>query len=274
MGGNSFSKWNSVYSKNIPVANVSPMVHGHSTTSSKTKVDVTRPESCDHFKCDIDPNKPVDQKPSSISVSETFGDIKFDERFIDDDLLVLDKNDVSTFSRSRNMMKSLNRQKQLSDEQANERKTVISDCPVQSDVDEEDSIHERKYCTSRSQSADKSRSSSADKSRSSSADKTRSLLAEIANSDGYVAESKVKAKTDDLLTDDPATLGREERALLRAIKRFEEMEERPDLPPSSPKPAKQSNTKLKVSKIKQQTQGPRVLIFHLFLSVNPQPPVI
>ncbi|XP_033759753.1 nucleolar protein dao-5-like [Pecten maximus] len=253
MGGNSFSKW-TCYSKNIPVANVSPMVHGHNTAPPKPKSDVSRPDSCDHPKCDTDSKQSDDRKPSSISVTETFGDLKFDERFMDDDLIVLDKEHISNFSRSRSIVKSLNRQKQISDEKTGESKTALPDS-FRIGVEEDDPFRERKSSTSRSVSADKSRSSSADKGRSSSADKSRSLLAEIANSDGYVAETKVKTKTDDLLTDDPANLGREERALLRAIKRFEEMEERTDQPPTSPKTTKQSNTKLKADEIRRKARG-------------------
>ncbi|XP_069103411.1 uncharacterized protein [Argopecten irradians] len=255
MGGNSFSKWTSGYSKNIPVANVSPMVHGNNTSQPKHKSESA--ESCDRTKCENESSKSDNRKPSSVA--ETFGDIKYDERFLDDDLVVLDKEDMSNFSRSRNIFKSLHRQKQISDEKTDECKTEssLSNCV-------EDSLRGKSSLSrsvsadkSRSSSADHSRSSSADKGRSSSADRPRSLLAEIANSDGYVAETKVKAKTDDLLTDDPANLGREERALLRAIKRFEEMEERPDQPPASPKATKPSNTKLKADEIRRKARGNR-----------------
>lgn len=200
----SFSKWSSSYNKNIPVANVSPMVHGHSTTSSKVKSDVrqndaTGTEPREQTKTNDIVNKSDEIKPPSVK--ETFVDLKFEERYSDDDLVVLSKDDVIKFTDSRNIYSKLHDHKQRSDRHLDDEKSTFSDSPL--DTDEENTY-----------SRDRKSSISADKSRSSSADKTRSLLAEIANSDGYVAEAKGKGKTEDLRKDDPTTMGREERALL------------------------------------------------------------
>ncbi|KAL5004526.1 hypothetical protein ScPMuIL_017982 [Solemya velum] len=83
----------------------------------------------------------------------------------------------------------------------------------------------------------------------------RSILDEIANSKGFVGESKrMKAATTDLLSD-PSLLSREDRALRRAIEQFEKMETKKDNQlKSTRKKAIISNTKRKADQLRKKAR--------------------
>jgi len=222
LGGNTFGKRQGL--KNIPIANVSPMVHGHSAKpASVSNVNntssVIMKAECQRKDPNTDSKLATNQQQNICVREKTcLQDHKDTEQQCRNSCEKVGYKDDRVITHSNANCVLQNGPPRVGrfdkgDERKSVRKVLNFDQMMSLEYMDDDILckdieNEEQYNTDDEE--DETKRQMRLKQRH------RSLLHEIANSDGYVAENKTAAKTDDLLVD-PALLGREERALRVSI---------------------------------------------------------